>query len=94
MSQSITIQLPDSVFAVLTQEAERAGKPPSLWASELLEQQIAAQPAQQETRSLREQAAAKKDFLNLVGTVDIGHPIGIENEEIDRDLAREYGNAR
>ena len=28
----------------------------------------------------------------LFGSVDVGHPIGIKNEDIDEDLAREYAN--
>jgi predicted DNA-binding antitoxin AbrB/MazE fold protein len=30
----------------------------------------------------------------LFGSVDLGHPTGIDNDDIDADLAREYGGPR
>jgi hypothetical protein len=35
--------------------------------------------------------AARQRFLNLIGSVDLGHALGTTNEDIDRDLAREHG---
>jgi len=29
--------------------------------------------------------------MNWFGSVSLEHPIGIDNEQIDADLAREYG---
>jgi len=38
--------------------------------------------------------AARKQFEQCFGSVDLGRPIGIENIPIDTDLAREYGASR
>jgi predicted DNA-binding antitoxin AbrB/MazE fold protein len=35
--------------------------------------------------------AARQRFEQCFGSVDLGHPIGIDNTTIDADLAREYG---
>ena len=32
------------------------------------------------------------DIRRFFGSVSLGHPTGSDNESIDRDLAREYGN--
>lgn len=32
------------------------------------------------------------EFDKLFGSIDMGKPLGTNNEEIDRDLAREYGD--
>ena len=34
----------------------------------------------------------KGDITRFFGAVSLGHPRGIDNESIDRDLAREYGS--
>lgn len=34
---------------------------------------------------------ARARFLSLLGSVDCGTPLGTNNDEIDRDLARQYG---
>ena len=41
-----------------------------------------------------EQAAqnGEGDIRRFFGSVSLGHPTGSDNESIDRDLAREYGN--
>lgn len=33
---------------------------------------------------------ARERFLNLIGSIDLGRPIGITNSDIDRDLASEH----
>jgi len=44
---------------------------------------------------LRSQSqSARQSFLQLIGSVDLGHALGTNNAEIDRDLSREYGNDR
>jgi hypothetical protein len=35
---------------------------------------------------------ARGSLRELFGSVDLGHPIGIDNDGIDADLAREYAN--
>ena len=40
---------------------------------------------------LSDDDAARLEFEQCFGIVDLGRPIGIENLAIDADLAREYG---
>ncbi len=35
-------------------------------------------------------AADAKQFESLIGAVSLGHPTGVDNEQIDADLASEY----
>jgi hypothetical protein len=37
--------------------------------------------------------AARRQFEQCFGSVDLGRPIGIDNLAIDADLARDYGAA-
>ncbi len=46
-------------------------------------------PAPENARTNGE--AARQQFLALIGSVDLGHALGTNNREIDRDLAREHG---
>ena len=34
--------------------------------------------------------AARQHFLALIGSVDLGHALGTDNADIDRDLTREH----
>ena len=43
-----------------------------------------------DTRTEAEKREATEAFRKLIGSVDMGHPIGADNEQIDADLAREY----
>ena len=37
--------------------------------------------------------ASRGSLSELFGSVDLGYPTGIDNESIDADLAREYGDS-
>ena len=48
----------------------------------------------QPSLSAEEMQAAHERLERHFGAVDLGRPTGIDNQGIDRDLAREYGGGR
>lgn len=87
MPQTVTIELPDDVFEPLQREAELGGRT----VAELVVARIRnSQRNGIKKRELtpEERAAAVADLMKH--TVDLGYATGTDNEQIDRDLAREY----
>ncbi|MBI3823870.1 MAG: hypothetical protein HY289_14470 [Planctomycetes bacterium] len=92
MSQTLTVEIDDRVYEVIRKQAEGAGTSPARVAGAALEQRFNGKPKAADTRTEAEKEAANQRFRSLFGSVDLGHPIGIDNEQIDADLAREYGD--
>jgi hypothetical protein len=92
MSQSLTVEINDQAYETIRQQAEAAGKSPAKFAGALLEERCNGKPKAADPRSEAEKEAARQRFRRHFGAVDLGHPIGIDNEAIDADLAREYGS--
>ena len=93
MSQQLTIQLSDGVFAQLQQHATSQSKSPAEIATAALELLYPCPTNGDEagTHPSAKQAArglARRHF----GTFDLSYPVGTDNEQIDADLAREYGS--
>jgi predicted transcriptional regulator len=84
MSRALTVELSDEVFDDLSRQAATAGVAPEELAAAALEQKFA-------DRRRRLDPAARGRFERLIGSVDLGRPVGLDNEQIDADLAREYG---
>ncbi len=81
MSQSL--ELPDKVYHALLKAARAKGQTPVGW----IEEKLPKEPAPV-TPEEREAANARLREL----TVSLGYATGIDNEQIDADLAAEYGN--
>ncbi len=91
MSQVLTLELPDEIYANLQQQAEIAGISLSeLVATSLKRQHSLIQDKAQRTEAEKE--AARKRFKSHFGEINLGYPTGADNESIDADLAREYAN--
>jgi hypothetical protein len=59
----------------------------------LNEQQREGRSAKQCVRPSKEALRkAGREFERFIGAASLGHPTGADNESIDADLAREYGN--
>jgi alkanesulfonate monooxygenase SsuD/methylene tetrahydromethanopterin reductase-like flavin-dependent oxidoreductase (luciferase family) len=86
MSQQLTLELSDELYAALQQRAESTGTSPARVATAVLEAEIVVP-----TKSEAERQAARDRFRRHFGSVDLGRPTGVDNESIDADLAREYG---
>lgn len=93
MSQTLTLELSDEVYTAIRCQAETAGTSPAHWIATTLEQQYGGVREWQNTRAQRteaEQQAARERFEHHFGEADLGYATGIDNEQIDADLAREY----
>jgi hypothetical protein len=82
MDHKLTGTVPDEVYQPLVEEASKQGRTPEEEASLRLQHSVPQRNGDRRTGVLRE----------LFGSVDLDHPIGIDNESIDDDLAREYAN--
>lgn len=90
MSQQLTLELSDEVYADLQQKADALGLSMTEWVITLLSRQknstegisLSAAPAEQ----------ARQQFMSFAGAVNLGHATGIDNEGIDADLAKAYSN--
>jgi hypothetical protein len=94
MSQTLILELSDEVYTTIQRQAESAGTSPAHWLATTLEQQYGPQHAGQSAwrpRTAAEQHAARIRFEQHFGEVDLPDAIGADNEQIDADLAREYG---
>src|SRR5437667_11500035 len=82
------IELPESVYQALMRAAEASGKTPAGWIQERLpENGVAANGDGATDAELAAADAALDECL-----VSVRHPLGSDNDQIDADLAREYGD--
>jgi hypothetical protein len=87
MSQVLNVELSEEVFAAIQRQAKSAGISPALWVADMLENQYRFSSEVSEERQ-----KARERFEAHFGEVDLGHPTGIDNEQIDEDLARAYAD--
>jgi hypothetical protein len=82
------LELPDSVYNALVEAAKAAGETPAHWIAAHLPPAAAAngEPAPTE-----EEIAAADARLEAC-IISLGRSTGSDNESIDADLAREYGD--
>jgi hypothetical protein len=90
MSQILTLDLNDRVFAAIQQQAASIGIPPERLAANLLEQKFAKFFTDLLTDT--EQQAKRARFQRHFGEIDMGLATDLDNESIDADLAREYAS--
>ena len=81
MDHELTVTVPEEVYQPLVEEALKQGRTPEEEASLRLQRSVSRCNGERRPGALRE----------LFGSVDLGHPIGIDNEDIDRDIARYRG---
>ena len=89
MSQSLTVELSDEVYAALRRQAQATGASLAHEAAASLERQFKGNNT---LRTDAEKQAARERFERHFGEVNLGHPTGVDNESIDADLAREYSS--
>lgn len=85
MSTDLNIHLTPEAFIALQQAAVATGRTPSEEAASALEQRFGTPAARLTDQEARER------FERHFGTVSFGYSGGVTNEQIDADLAREYG---
>lgn len=91
---TVNLELSDTVYAILVQQAESAGISLSKWIALFLEQQcILAQPLPEQPIAVQQteaEKAARERFRRHAGAIDLGYAVGADNDSIDADLARAY----
>lgn len=89
MSQML--ELPDPIFAALREAARSSGTTPAGW----IAARLPAPPptnGQPPEPMLADDEIARANARLRQHIVDLGVAVGCENEQIDADLARAYGN--
>jgi len=89
MSQTLTLELSDDVYAILKQQAEEAGMPLNEWILTYLVQSSEGNN-HSESKTSAEQQEVRQRFRRHAGSISLGYPTGTDNEQIDTDLARSY----
>ncbi|MCC5635144.1 hypothetical protein LC593_04605 [Nostoc sp. CHAB 5844] len=92
MSQSLTLELSEQVFAAIQLQAQAMGISPAQLAATLLERQ--STQAFKLLLNEAERSAARTRFERHFGTLELGSStdLDLDNESIDADLAREYAS--
>jgi hypothetical protein len=80
MSHEVTVEVSDSAFDAIQTAAEAVGATPAEIVAATVERQFSRPPR------------GKGDFRKWFGSMTGEGPLGLDNEQIDADLAREYGN--
>lgn len=75
------------VSRVAAEQAEAVGTSPANLVSELLEKQFYTNPPLNE-----DEQKAQTRFENHFGEIDLGYPLGADNESIDEDLVKDYAD--
>ncbi len=77
MTYLLNLRLPDDLRGPLTEVAAVSGQTPEEWIASVVQQQLA-----------RRDEKLRRHF----GAVNLGAPTGADNDRIDADLARAYGD--
>ena len=88
MSQSLTLQLKESTFSTIQQQAENQGISPELLSVNLLEKQI--EKTIKENLDNTQQKLVKQKFSRHFGKLNLDCITPVDNDSIDTDLAQEY----
>jgi hypothetical protein len=88
MSQQLTLELSDEVYADLQQKADAVGVSIVEWIVASLSGQ--SNVVNKTLQSIAQQEEARQRFRKHAGAISLGYATGIENESIDADLAKAY----
>lgn len=88
MSQQLTLEFSDEVYADLQQKANAVGLSITEWIVTVLTHQ--SNGVSRVLRSVEQQEEARQRFRSHAGAISLGYATGADNESIDADLARAY----
>jgi predicted transcriptional regulator len=88
MSKTLTFEVPDELYEAFEQVAARSGRTTESVALEWIARRESNQHPQLTDGQRKE---AREKLLRYAGIVRSGNPRSADNEQIDADLAREYG---
>ena len=89
MRRVVTYEILDEIYEVLEQMAAKSGRPAEALVLEYLPRQV---DGRRDNATEQESAGPEGGLERYFGMVDLGYATGTDNEGIDRDLAREYGD--
>ena len=87
--KTVTIEVADEVYKALEQMSAKQGRPIE---DLVLEWRAACAPKPRPKLTAEQRRAARERLRRFSGAVDSGDPHSADNERIDRDLEREYGD--
>ncbi|WP_448572851.1 hypothetical protein [Trichothermofontia sp.] len=90
MSQQLTLEISDEVYADLQRKANAVGISITEWIVAVLSRQGAV--ANRVILSLEQQEQARQKFKSHAGAISLGYATGPDNEGIDADLAKAYAD--
>lgn len=88
MSQQLTLELSDEVYADLQQKANAVGLSIAEWIVAVVSHQ--SNGVREPLSSIAQQEEARQRFRNHAGAISLGYATGTDNQSIDADLARAY----
>jgi hypothetical protein len=90
MSQQLTLEISDEVYADLQRKANAVGISITEWIVTVLSRQGTV--TNRVMLSLEQQEQARQKFKSHAGAISLGYATGIDNEAIDADLAKAYSD--
>ncbi len=87
MSKTLTLEIPDEVFSSFQKQAERRGETAEKFVLEIVLKNV----PQTKSGGNKDVKLAEERFARWIGSVNSGNPRSADNEQIDADLAAEYG---
>ncbi len=91
MSQQLTLEISNEIYATLQQQANAVGLSVSEWLIASLNERYGSLTSS-DMDSEVQQKEARQRLLRYAGAISLGDATGIENEDIDADLAKAYAN--
>jgi hypothetical protein len=90
MSQQLTLEISDEVYADLQRKANAVGVSMTEWIVTVLSRQ--GETVTRVMLSPERQEQARQKFKSHAGAISLGHATGADNQAIDADLARAYAD--
>jgi len=90
MSQQLTLEISDEVYADLQRKASAVGISITEWIVTVLSRQ--GEVSSRVVVSLEQQNQARQKFKSHAGAISLGYATGTDNEAIDADLAKAYAD--
>lgn len=90
MSQQLTLEISDEVYADLQRKANAVGVSITEWIVTVLSRQ--GETVARVTLSSEQQEQARQKFKSHAGAISLGYATGSDNQAIDADLARAYAD--
>jgi hypothetical protein len=90
MSQQLTLEISDEVYADLQQKANAVGLSIAEWIVAVVSYQ--GNGVSKALDSVEQQEEARQRFRNHAGVINLGYATGIDNESVDADLVRAYAS--